>query len=144
MPALIVDAGPLHGLVSSDDPRHEAIVDALDGWPGELVVPAFAAAEADHLVLERLGLAAELSLIDDLALTFRVQSLEAAELRLARELCARYGDLRLGLADAAIVVLAKRWSTRWIATFDQRHFRAVTPLQGGTFRLVPIDGDSPA
>lgn len=95
-------------------------------------------------MLDRLGLAAELALIDDLALTFRVQSLEPAELRLARELCARYGDLRLGLADAAIVVLAKRWSTRCVATFDQRHFRAVTPLQGGVFRLVPIDGGSPA
>jgi len=115
------------------------LVQTLEQWPGELVVSAFTAAEADHLVLTRLGIDAELALLDDLAVTCTVQSLDPVGIRHARELCAQYRDLQLGLADASIVVLAKQWSTRSLATFDQRHFRAVAPLQGGTFRLVPAD-----
>ncbi|MDQ6777257.1 MAG: PIN domain-containing protein [Actinomycetota bacterium] len=115
------------------------LVRTLEQWPGELVVSAFTAAEADHLVLTRLGIDAELALLDDFAVTYAVQSLDPAGIRRARELCAQYRDLQLGLADASIVVLAKHWSTRSVATFDQRHFRTVAPLQGGTFRLMPAD-----
>lgn len=100
---------------------------------------AFTAAEADHLVLTRLGVDAELALLDDLAVTYAVESLDARQLRAARAVCARYRDLGLGLADASIVVLAQRWSTVCLATFDRRHFRAVRPLQGGAFRLLPSD-----
>ena len=111
----------------------------MQNWPGELVVSAFTAAEADHLVLSRLGIDVELALIDDLAATYTVQALDPAGLKRARELCAQYRDLELGLADASIVVLADLWSTRCVATFDQRHFRAVTPIQGGSFELFPAD-----
>lgn len=115
------------------------LVDRLETWPGELVVSAFTAAEADHLVLSRLGMDAELALLDDLASTYSVRALDPAGLKRAREVCAQYRDLRLGLADASIVVLAQQFGTRAIATFDERHFRVVTPLQGGAFRLVPAD-----
>lgn len=102
---------------------------------------AFTAAEADHLVLSRLGLDAELALLDDLAVTYTVEALDPGGLKTARELCARYRDLELGLADASMVVLAERWSTHALATFDQRHFRVVTALDGEPFRLLPADGD---
>jgi predicted nucleic acid-binding protein len=126
-------------VADASDPDHRLLVATLEKWPGELVVSAFSAAEADHLVLTRLGVDAELALIDDLAITYTVQALDPAGLKRARDLCARYRDLQLGLADASIVVLAEQWSTRMIATFDQRHFRAVVPLQGGAFRLLPDD-----
>ena len=115
------------------------LVETLQDWPGDLVVSAFTAAEADHLVLTRLGIDAELALLDDLAVSYVVQALEPAGIKRARELCARYRDLELGLADASIVVLSEQWSTRTLATFDHRHFRAVAPLQGGAFRLLPAD-----
>lgn len=41
------------------------------------------------------------------------------------------------LDDADAVVLAARLRTRRILTFDERHFRAVRPLQGGLFELLP-------
>ena len=47
--------------------------------------------------------------------------------------------LNLGLADLSVAVLASRLGTRRILTFDQRHFRAVRPIQGGTFTLLPDD-----
>jgi hypothetical protein len=30
--------------------------------------------------------------------------------------------------------------TTRILSFDERHFRTVVPLDGGTFALLPIDG----
>jgi len=129
----------LYGAADAADPEHSAVLPLLEGWAGELVVSAFTAAEADHLILSRLGVDAELALLDDLALTYIVQALDARELKTAREICARYRDLELGLADASMVVLAERWATDAIATFDQRHFRTVTSQAGVPFRLLPAD-----
>lgn len=130
----------MYGAADANDPDHAAIVATLEEWPGELVVSAFTAAEADHLVLSRLGVDAELALLDDLAVTYTVQVLDARGLKAARKLCARYRDLQLGLADASMVVLADQWSTRSLATFDHRHFRTVTALDGEPFTLLPADG----
>jgi predicted nucleic acid-binding protein len=47
--------------------------------------------------------------------------------------------LKLGLADLAVVIMARRHDTLRILTFDERDFRAVTPLQGGAFQLLPAD-----
>jgi predicted nucleic acid-binding protein len=44
-----------------------------------------------------------------------------------------------GHADASVAVLAARFGTRRILTFDERHFRAITPLQGGHFTILPAD-----
>lgn len=52
----------------------------------------------------------------------------------------RIAGLDLGLADAAIVVVAHRDGTRWLVTFDERCLRSVEPLDGGSFRLLPADG----
>jgi len=114
-------------------------VKLLEEWDGELVVSAFTAAEADHLILSRLGIDPELAYLDDLAQVFDVQSLDSRGIARARELCERYRDLELGLADASVVVLADSRSTHAIATFDQRHFRAVTALDGQPFTLLPAD-----
>jgi hypothetical protein len=129
----------LYSTADSADPDHAAASTALKDWPGELVVPAFVAAEADHLVLSRLGIDAELAFLEGLAIDCSVPTLDARGLKRARELCARYRDLQLGLADAAIVVLADQYSTHTLATFDQRHFRAVIALDGKAFELLPAD-----
>lgn len=100
---------------------------------------AFAAAEADYLILSRLGLKAQLAYLEDLAQTYVVRSLDPTGLQRARTLCQQYSDLQIGLADASAVVLAATHGTHAIATFDQRHFRKITTLDGQSFRLVPID-----
>ena len=71
---------------------------------------------------------------------FSVESLGPADLAAAAGLCERHADLEIGLADASAVVLADRWGTTAIATFDHRHFRVLAPLAGGAFRLLPEDG----
>jgi predicted nucleic acid-binding protein len=50
-----------------------------------------------------------------------------------------FADLCLGLADASIVVLAKRYACYDVLTLDQRHFRAVTGSGDIPFRLLPFD-----
>jgi uncharacterized protein len=83
----------------------------------------------------------ESSFLDDLAgRTYVVDALTPPELTTARDIVARYRDLELGLADASLVVLAGRWRVRRILTLDERAFRTVTPLQGGSFEILPADG----
>jgi uncharacterized protein len=134
---VIADAGVLYGAVDVREPRHRDARDVLAGWEGEIVVSAFTAAEADYLILSRLGIDAQLAFVEDLSGAYLVDSLDPSELKLAAEVCRLHRDLELGLADASIVVLAKKWRTRAIATFDYRHFRALAPLQGGAFELHP-------
>lgn len=50
-----------------------------------------------------------------------------------------YADLRVGLADASIVVLAEKHETADVLTFDHRHFRAMRGPGGRPFRLLPDD-----
>jgi hypothetical protein len=55
----------------------------------------------------------------------------------AAEIADRYADLGLGLVDAS---LAGALETNRIASFDERHFRAVEPLTGeSSFVLLPAD-----
>ena len=35
--------------------------------------------------------------------------------------------------------LAERYATRRLLTFDERAFRSVPPLQGGSFTILPAD-----
>ena len=58
---------------------------------------------------------------------------------MARDLARRYRDLELGLADVSLVMLAIRYRARGIVTFDERAFRTVAPLQGGSFIVLPAD-----
>jgi len=55
----------------------------------------------------------------------------------------RYADMNVGLADLSVVVLAARYHTTRILTFDQRHFRRIQPIQGGAFPLLPHDNPQP-
>ena len=137
---LVVDAGTLFAQADADDPEHEAVVALFEDERGPLVTSQVAVAEADYLILTRLGVDVELAFLDDLAGgTFVVDCLDRKELGLARDLARRYRDLKLGLADASLAVLADRHRTNRIASFDERAFRAMTPLRGDAFVILPAD-----
>jgi uncharacterized protein len=141
MTALIVDAGALYAQADADEPQHAVVAHALREERDSLVTSQIVVAESDYLILRRLGIEVELKFLDDLAGgTYVVDALTPPELTIARDVVARYRDLELGLADASLVVLASRWRTRRILTLDERAFRAVTPLQGGSFEIMPADG----
>ena len=138
--ALVVDAGALYAQADADEPRHAEVAQILRDERELLVTTELAVAEADYLILDRLGPDVELAFVDDLVNgTFVVECLTRDELDRARGVVERYRDLRLGLADASLVVLAQRHGTTRILSFDERAFRAVAPLQGGSFTVFPAD-----
>lgn len=139
---LVVDANVLFVQADADSPAHESMSALLHDETGRLVTTEAVLAEADYLILRRLGVDAELAFLDDVAAgTFEVECLNDAERRTAAGLARRHRDLELGYADASLIALAARLGTRRIATFDERAFRVVTPLQGGAFTLLPADTD---
>ena len=137
---LILDAAPLVASADAREPQLEALLRIRDREAGPLVLPAPVAAEVDYLLGVRFGEAARRAFLDDLAAQrYDVVCLEAGDYRTVAELDARYSDLGLGLADCSIVVLAERYGTRRLLSFDERHFRTAAPLQGGSFTLLPAD-----
>ncbi len=137
---LILDATPLVALADSSEPQREALLETLRAEPGSLIVPAPVTAEVDYLLGERFGSPARRAFLSDLAARrYDVDALEPDDYLVAQDIELRYADLDLGLADCSIVILAARHKTLRLFSFDVRHFRAVTPLQGGSFELLPTD-----
>lgn len=70
---------------------------------------------------------------------FTVAGLDATDHATVIDLERRYLDFDAGLADLSAVVMSERYGTRRVLTFDERHFRALRPLRGGHFTLLPVD-----
>lgn len=138
---LIVDAAPLVALADNGDRMHEPVRDVLVAESGELILPAPVTAEVDYLLGVRHGPLARRRFLADLAAgRFTVAELERGDYQTVLDLEGRYEDLGLGLADCSLVVLAARYDTERILTFDERHLRAVRPLHTTAFTLLPADG----
>jgi predicted nucleic acid-binding protein len=137
---VVIDAGPLVAFGDANDPYFARIDQLLRSLDGPLVIPAPVTAEVDYLLGQRLGHGPRRQFIADLAAgRFTVACLEREDYATIGELDARYADLALGLADCALVVVARRYRTNRIMSFDERHFRAVSPLDGGAFTILPAD-----
>lgn len=137
---LVVDAAPIVAVADRRDPMRSRIERLLRDEVGELVVPAPVTAEVDYLLGRRLGRTARLRFLQDVAAgRFTMAGLDAADHAIVMDLERRYADLDAGLADLSTVVLAERYGTRRILTFDERHFRALRPLRGGRFTVLPAD-----
>jgi uncharacterized protein len=137
---LLIDAAPLVALADRDEPQRAAILDVLSTERGALVVPAPTTAEIDYLLGRRFGYAARRAFLRDLAAgRFTVPALERDDYATIIDLDAGYADLGLGLADCALVALAGRYRTTRILSFDERHFRAIAPLHGTAFVVLPAD-----
>jgi uncharacterized protein len=93
--------------------------------------------EVVHLLGTRLGTAAELLFLGDLAAgDFQVDPVAAGDWMRMAELVARYNTLRLGSVDASLVAACERLGIKRIATLDQRHFSVVRPRHVDAFDLV--------
>jgi uncharacterized protein len=137
---LVVDAAPLVALADADEPRRGEILAILRSESGGLFVPAPVTAEVDYLLGQRFGSPARRAFLEDLAARrYETPGLTQRDYESALEVDRRYADLDLGLADLSLVIIARALDTRRILTFDHRHFRAVRPLQGGAFTVLPDD-----
>lgn len=137
---LVVHAAPIVAVADRRDPMRSRIERLLRDEVGELVVPAPVTAEVDYLLGRRLGRTARLGFLQDVAAgRFTVACLDAADHAIVMDLERRYAGVNAGLSDLGTVVLAERYGTRRILTFDERHFRALRPLRGGRFTVLPAD-----
>jgi predicted nucleic acid-binding protein len=137
---IIVDTSVIYALLDANDNKHEAATAwYLDTVPTLTTTPLILA-EVDHLAGARAGAAAQSAFRTDLARgAYEIEwwAEAAAESVTTAE---QYLDLGVGLADASLVALANRLGIVDVATFDERHFRAMRPARGGTaFRLLPAD-----
>ncbi|NJD65006.1 MAG: PIN domain-containing protein [Chloroflexi bacterium] len=137
---LVVDTGPILAQIEPADPPARDAARVLAAERSTPIMPLTVAAELDYMLTARGGPSANRSLLRDLAANrFIVPGLEPEDFATIQALNERYRDLSAGLADLSIVILAARYRTNRILTFDQRHFRLIQPLQGGTFTLLPFD-----
>ena len=133
------------GVLAAVDPRqsdHAAAAEALRSAHPRILSP-FVLAELDYLVAAHGGQAEELKLLSDVACgAYQLESFTSADVAAAQTVIQRYAALRLGLADASIVVLAARYGCNQVLTLDQRHFRVVRGPGEKPFRLFPADAQA--
>jgi uncharacterized protein len=139
---IICDTGGLVAAYDQQEANGPAVRQLLDAEAGSLIVSPFVLAELDYMLMTRAGIQAELTLLQDLADdVYQVASFTAQDAEHVARLAERHADLKLSIADAHTMILAapERYGTTRILTFDQKHFRAVKPSQGGTFTVLPAD-----
>ena len=134
---IIADTSGLLALFNKREPTHEQVRGAITD-NDLLVVSPYVVAELDYLLATRLGIDAELTVLDELAGgAYELAQMEADDVGEAARLIRRYDDQDIGITDASIAVLARRYGTRTILTLDRHHFGVIRPLDGGRFKLIP-------
>jgi predicted nucleic acid-binding protein len=134
---ILLDTSGLIANYDRSDKHHVAVVSILER-PQRRVLSPFVLAELDYLISQIAGQAVELTVLEDVARgAYDLDVFGPADITRARAIIETYADLRLGLADASIMVLAARYGCYDVLTLDQRHFRAVLGPNGKPFRLVP-------
>jgi len=133
------------GVLAAIDPRqaHHAAAAQILVRPQRRVLSPFVLAELDYLIASSGGQSSELALMRDVARgAYELADFSPEDVTAAVSTIERHADLRLGLADASIVVLARRHRCLDVLTLDQRHFRVVRGPSDQPFRLFPFDAGS--
>ncbi len=137
---VICDTSGLFAAFVENEARYPETAESLARAQPPRVVSPYVVAELDYLLRRRGGAPAARAAMHRLTGgAYEIACLDASELRQALGIDQRYADLDIGIVDASLVVLAARYNTRDLLTLDERHFRKVTPIQGGAFRLLPLD-----
>jgi len=137
---IVLDAGGLYAAIDANEALHGRCVAALIAARPPRVLSPFVLAELDYLVGNRVGHQAQLSLVDEVVRgAYRLEPFDSDDADRAKRIMERYADLRIGLADASVVVLAHRYRTLDLLCTDERHFRALRGPGAKPFRLLPFD-----
>ena len=137
---IICDTSGLVAAYSTADRRRNQVADLLGSDPDALILSPFVLAELDYLIATRAGVRHELRVLNDVAAgIYTLADFGPADVAQAAEIIERYREMRIGLADASLVILAARYGTTRLLTLDEKHFRAIRPLRGDSFTLLPAD-----
>ena len=136
---IVLDTSGLLAWIDAAQRRHAEVRQAMESVEGPFLLSPFVLAELDYLLATRVGQEAQEALLEEVGRgTYRLEDFEAVDVREALGIMRQFSDLRIGLADASIVVLAERHVCDTVLTLDERHFR-VLQVQGGPLRLLPSD-----
>jgi hypothetical protein len=136
---ILVDTSGVLASLDSGERHHRSALRELR-IPRVRLLSPMVLTELDYLLGVRAGAAAQRALLADVAAgTYRLEPFDAADVRESVAILDRYRDLDLGLADASLVVLARRHDVTEILTLDERHFRVVRGPGDRPFRLLPAD-----
>lgn len=137
---IVLDTGGLYAALDASEALHGRAMAALVAATPPRLISPFVLAELDYLIGTRVGHQAQPALVDQMARgAYQLEPFTSEDLGHARRIMERYADLRIGLADASVVVIANRHRTLDLLCTDQRHFRALRGLGGKPFRLRPFD-----
>lgn len=137
---ILLDTSGLLAWIDQSQRQHPAVVRAMKRVEPPYLLSPFVLAELDYLLATRVGAAAQRSLLEEVARgAYRLEPFTASDVKQALEVMERFDDLAVGLADASIVVLARRHRVGELLSLDDRHFRVLTGPQGKPFRLLPAD-----
>jgi uncharacterized protein len=137
---IVLDASVVYALLDAADQRHREARDWYATVDTELATTPLILAEVDDLARSRAGTRAVRAFRDDVRSGAYLVEWWATAAREAADVADRYLDLGVSLADASLVALAARLGTVDVASFDARHFRAMSPLGvADAFRLLPLD-----
>ncbi len=121
---IIADTGLWLALANRADRHHQAALKAMAALREGLVTTWPVLTETCHLLLNRLGVTAQLAFLRGLRSgACSVFQLGDGHLPRIEELMAQYADLPMDLADASLVVLAEETGSGRIFSTDQRDFR---------------------
>jgi len=139
---MMIDTSGLLAALFSDQNRHEECARALREATPPLIVSPFVLAELDYLITKYAGVDAAIALLEEVERgAYELAVVDEFTILHAREVIEQYRDLKVGLTDASIVVLADRYSAYTVLTLDERHFRAFRPSPRRRFRILPADGN---
>lgn len=140
MSVVVADTSGLLAALDADEHEHEGARQTVDA-ASVIVLSPFVLAELDHLVVRRVGVHAQLALLEQVAdRAYDLATFTHDDVAAMHALCRRYEDQKIGVTDASVAVLADRHGTDAVLTLDQRHFRMLRRSDGAPFRLLPRDG----
>jgi len=137
---ILADTSGLLAVFGYDSRPHQQARAAYENDHGPVIMSPYVLAELDYMLLQRAGVKAETELLREVAAgVFKLAEFDSRNVAQAADLVERYADLRIGIADASIVVLAAKYGTTRVLTLDERHFRAMRPLHADAFTILPAD-----
>ena len=137
---ILLDTSGLIAAVVASQRYHVECAAALMKASPPLLLSPFVLAELDYLVSRHIGTVAQMAVLEEVVRgAYQLETFDSADVAKARDILARFPKLRIGLADASLVVLAERHKTRNVLTLDERHFRALRTRDRKRFKILPFD-----
>lgn len=137
---ILLDTSGLLSALFPDQRRHLECARAILDSSEPLILSPFVLAELDFLIGKLAGVQVELDLLGEVARgAYRLAPFTDEDVEQTRSVISRYRKSRIGLADASIVVLSRRFRTLDVLTLDDKHFSALRGVNGRPFRILPRD-----